>query len=277
MKQKIQFISGLPRSGSTLFAQILGQNPNFHPTPTSGFINFFMSSKRGWKDSNNEFRAQGMEKIEPRIHSSFRGMFEGFYEEELKSGKIVFEKSRGWVAYIEYLKEIFQDPDLKVICTVRDIRAIVASFEKLYRVRSLSYPEHSDEDFMESQTVEGRANILLRKNGVVGLPITRLQDALRRHPKNIVIVPYKNLLNDPKDTMNTLHNILELPQYEYDFQNIKQVTTEHDVYHGYKGLHDIKEGSIRPPEGEPWAGIYEDKFINEIAERYQFLNSIANN
>jgi|SaaInlStandDraft_1057018.scaffolds.fasta_scaffold14370_2 sulfotransferase len=273
--QNIIPVSGLPRAGSTLFQQIIGQNPKFYPTPTSGFINFFMSSKRQWKQ-NNEFSSEGMEKVYPRINNSFRGMFEGYFSEELSEGKIIFEKSRGWVAYIEYLKEIFQDPDFKVICMVRDIRAIVASFEKLYRNRGIEYPEHSDEDFLEAQTVEGRANILLKKGGVIGMPITRLQDALRRHPNNIVIVPYQKLLSDPKTTMLTLHDILGMQRYEYDFNNIKQVTNEHDVYHGYKGLHDIREGAITPPEGTPWAGMFEDSFIDEIGQRYSFLNNIAN-
>jgi sulfotransferase len=274
--QRIIPLSGLPRSGSTITMQILGQNPMFHPTPTSGLINFVMSSKRQWKESNNEFRAQGMENVLPRIHNSFRGMIEGFYKEELEAGKIVFEKSRGWQAYIPYLKEIFQDENFKIICTIRDIRAILSSFEKLYSKRDLSYPEFSDDAFIESQTVEGRANILLRKDGVVGLPIIRLQDALRRHPNNIALVSYQGLLNDPKGVFKYLHDFLELPSFEYDFENVKQVTHEHDVYHGYKGLHDIKEGPITPPEDLPWKDIFEEPFIEEIGQRYSFLNNLAN-
>lgn len=273
--QRIQFVAGLPRSGSTLFQQILGQNPNFYPTPTSGFINFFMNSKRSWKN-NNEFSAEGMEKINPRINNSFRGMFEGYFNDELKDGKIVFDKSRGWVAYIEYLKEIFQNDDIKIICLVRDVRAILASFETLYRKRGIEYPEFGDDSFIESQTVEGRANILLRKDGVVGLPITRLQDALRRHPKNLIIVPYKGLLTNPKETLGLVHDALELPKFEYDFNNIKQITTELDVYHGYKGLHNIKEGPIVSPNTAPWENIFEPQFNNEIGQRYQYLNTIAN-
>jgi sulfotransferase len=273
--QRIHFLSGLPRSGSTIFQNILGQNSNFYPTPTSGLINFFVQSKKNWK-KNNEFAAEGMEKIQPRINNAFRGMLEGYFKRELDDDKIVFDKSRGHVAYIEYYKDIFQNDDIKVICMVRDIRAILASFERLYRKRGIEYPEFPDEDFIESQTVEGRANILLRKGGVVGLPITRLQDAFRRHEKNLVVVTYKGLLTNPKGVFESLHDILELPKFEYDFENIKQVTHELDVYHGYKGLHDIKEGPIQPPEDIPWRGMFEEPFIDEIGQRYSFLNNIAN-
>jgi sulfotransferase len=274
--QQIQFVSGLPRSGSTLFQQIIGQNPNFYPTPTSGLINFFMQCKNGWKD-NNEFRAEGLEKIEKRMITAFNGMFRGYFWEEINSGKVVFDKSRGWSAYIEYLKEIFQDDNIKVICLVRDVRSICASFEKLYRKRGLEYPEFHQDDFVVSQTVEGRASILLRDNGVIGMPITRLRDALRRHPKNIVLVPYIQMINEPKELFKNLHEILELPQYDYDFDNVKQVTQELDVYHGYKGLHDIKEGPIVSNTGNaaPWDGIFTQEFLEKMERSYMDVNSLA--
>lgn len=38
MPPSIAFQSSLPRSGSTLFSNIVGQNPAFHVTPTSGLL-----------------------------------------------------------------------------------------------------------------------------------------------------------------------------------------------------------------------------------------------
>jgi sulfotransferase len=232
-----------------------------------------MHSKRGWKD-NNEFKSQGLDEVEGRVLTAFKGMIEGFYDKELSQGKIIWEKSRGWMAYIEYLKEIFNE-DVKVIVCVRDVRAIVASFEKLYRKRSIGYPEFSDQDFTLSQTVEGRADILLRDNGVIGLPIIRLRDALRRHPNNLVVVRYHDLLGNPQKLFSDLHEALELPPFKYDFNNIKQVTHEYDVYHGYKGLHDIKEGPITPPEDIPWKDVLTPDHAKFIVEKYNDINSLA--
>ena len=53
----------------------------FHPTPTSGLINFFMNAKRNWKQ-NNEFSSEGMEKVLPRVNNAFRGMLEGYFKDE---------------------------------------------------------------------------------------------------------------------------------------------------------------------------------------------------
>ena len=41
--EKIFFQSSLPRAGSTLLQNILGQNPNFYVTPTSGVLELLFS------------------------------------------------------------------------------------------------------------------------------------------------------------------------------------------------------------------------------------------
>ena len=40
--EQIFFQSSLPRAGSTLLQNILGQNPEFYVTPTSGVLELFL-------------------------------------------------------------------------------------------------------------------------------------------------------------------------------------------------------------------------------------------
>ena len=56
MKQKIFFNSTLPRSGSTLLQNIMGQNPEFHVTPTSGLIDLMLGARIGY-NQNHESKA----------------------------------------------------------------------------------------------------------------------------------------------------------------------------------------------------------------------------
>lgn len=58
--EKIFFQSSLPRSGSTLLQNILGQNPDFYTTPTSGLVELLYRSRNGYSDSS-EFKAQDEE------------------------------------------------------------------------------------------------------------------------------------------------------------------------------------------------------------------------
>ena len=41
-KQTVFYQSSLPRAGSTLLQNIIGQNPKFHVTPTSGMIDMML-------------------------------------------------------------------------------------------------------------------------------------------------------------------------------------------------------------------------------------------
>ena len=45
MEQKLFFQSSLPRAGSTLLHNIVGQNPDFFVTPTSGLVDLMLGTR----------------------------------------------------------------------------------------------------------------------------------------------------------------------------------------------------------------------------------------
>ena len=49
--KKIIFNSSLPISGSTLWQNIIAQNPDFYCTPTSGLADMVLSSKNAYNNS----------------------------------------------------------------------------------------------------------------------------------------------------------------------------------------------------------------------------------
>ena len=271
-EKKLFFMSGLPRSGSTLFLQILGQNPNHLVTATDGIIESYLSVSSKWRESV-EFKAQGLDKVKPKMENALKGLLYGYHEND-ENKNIYFNKSRGWLQHIETLNHVLKH-DVKVIVTVRDVRAIVASFEKLWRNKgSIEHMYSYGDDFVQSQTVEGRAEILLRPGNVVGLSITRLRDVLRRCPENVILVPYYQLVNEPKSVMQTLHKMLELEPYEYDYDNISQITKEDDIVHGWEGLHNVKS-KITSPEMVSWEGIFNPQFEKQLSETYVDINKMA--
>ena len=270
--ENIFFVSGLPRSGSTLLMNLLGQNPKHHVTPTSGLIELVLGVKKGWRNYI-EFKAEGLDVVKPRVIKSMKGLMYGYFENELNGGKIVFDKSRGWLQYIEMLEEILERP-IKIVVTVRDIRAIVASFEKIYRKRSIDYIEGEGPAYFNIQTVYGRANEILAPGSVVGLTVARLRDALQRGVGNrLIIVPFGQLTNDPKGVMNSLHHQLGLENFDYDPRNIRQVTFENDVWHGMD-LHTIRS-KIEPFKDVPWEGILPSDLCENLSRDYQDINKMA--
>jgi sulfotransferase len=272
MSLPLNFVAGLPRSGSTLLMNLLGQNPAHHVTPTSGLVELFVTVKNRWPEFI-EFKAEGLEKVKPRVLGSLRGLLAGYFDDEFAASKTVFDKSRGWLQYIEPLEEVLGRP-VKVIVTVRDVRAIVASFEKIYRKRSIEYREPTDDTFFQCQTIEGRAQVLLNPKSVLGLTIARLRDALARGVGDrLVIVPYRALTTCPNETLALLHAALGLPQFDYEPENVTQLTREDDHFHGMQ-LHTIRN-RVEPAQAAPWESVLPTQLCKQLASEYADINQLA--
>ena len=180
-----------------------------------------------------------MDAIEPRVRNGMKGLMEGFYSNEFAEGKRVFDKSRGWMAYIELLEEILQRP-IKIIVTVRDVRAIMSSFEKVHRKSSMTKTTPVGKPFYDVQSVDGRCRQLLNVESVAGLTLTRFRDALDRGLRDrMILVPYHALTSNTQDSMDIIHDKLGIDRFKYDPENVRQITHEDDSVHGMK-LHTIR-------------------------------------
>lgn len=259
---QIVFHSSLPRSGSTLLQNLAAQCESNHVTPTSDVIELVVAARNHWMEYPG-FKAQGIDRCAPNIKRALRGIVEGYYSQELAVGKTIWEKSRGWIAYLELLDEIFEAPQ-RIVCCVRDVRDIVASFEKLHRKSSLTKRDAVGDAYFDCQTIQGRAMQLLSKEAVVGLAINRLRDALAKgYRDRLLIVPYHGLTSDPVGTMARLHYSLGLPPIMVDPSNVEQVTREDDGQWGMD-LHTVRP--VVEANEETWRGVLPDglaEWINE--------------
>lgn len=232
--KELYFVAGLPRSGSTLLMNVLGQNPKCHVTPTNGLIELFCNLHNNWHKSV-EFRSQGLKSVQEKVRTAGEGLLHGFYKEEFEEGKVVFDKNRGWLQYIEELEYVL-DKKIKVIACVRDPREIAGSLERVYRERKNDYrhasESESDEVYVKGVTIEGRCQQWFADGGLVGIACNRLRDALKRVPESVILLPYNNLVDNSEDTMDALMDALELDRFKYDFEDIQQLTHEDDCWHG---------------------------------------------
>jgi sulfotransferase len=211
--------------------------------------------------------------VAPRIRTAIRGLIEGYYRDELAAGKTVFDKSRGWVAYIELIEEVLERP-IKVICCVRDMRNVVASFERLYRTNQLTKADVGGEAYFECQTIEGRARQLLGHGAVVGLAINRIRDAFDRGLSNrIVVVRNCDLVADPASEIMRVSLAVGSQPFLCDPSNVRQATNEDDSVHGMK-LHTVRpvvsgDGCTRWQEHLP-------QYVGDwIHESYPFMQELA--
>ena len=169
MHNRIHFVSGLPRSGSTLLAAILRQNPRFHAMMTSpvGHIYLTMLSAVSRKNEAAVFIDEAQKR------ELLRGVFGNYYH-AIGAEKVVFDTNRVWCTKLPALVNHF--PNAKVICCVRSISWIMDSIERL--IRRNAFELSGIFGFDAGGTVYTRVNRLAANDGMVGYAL----DALRRSP-----------------------------------------------------------------------------------------------
>ena len=126
----IIFNASLPRAGSTLIQNILGNHPEFYVSPTSAVLDMVYEAHAQYTRSL-EIKAQGGTTINAKAFYGFsRGAIEGYYK-ALTDKPFIVDKSRGWNMYVDVLREMYSKP--KIICMVRHPFGILSSMEKAYR------------------------------------------------------------------------------------------------------------------------------------------------
>jgi len=165
------FISGLPRSGSTLLANVSAQNPRFHTTQTSGIAEIMFLVRNNW-DKMVEWRAHPDEEGKIRV---LRGILESYYANVEKP--VIFDKSRVWVSLLEMAETVLGYKP-KVVVPVRDIRDVLASMEKIWRkTAGTAQTAHEQAHYLQFQSVEGRLNAWMN-DLPVGVAYNRVKDAV---------------------------------------------------------------------------------------------------
>jgi sulfotransferase len=272
-EQYVLFMAGFPRAGTTLLMNILAQNPKFYPSPTSGLIANIINTRDNWRQ-NDIFRSNPEEYIYPKIKNMLKYMILGFYYDQIEQGLLPIEKNRMWTGHVDLLDQLFGFKT-KILFPIRSVTDCCISMERMNRLGAVN--NHGDNgNWVKEQTTRGRIENFLKDDGVFGLPILYFRELVYRNELDrLVIIPYNDLLNYPKQTLERIHNELKLPQFQYDFENIKQVITEYDTSHGFapNTLHKIKEGKILPPNPRD-TSLMVSEDIKYLDDKYQDIDSI---
>jgi sulfotransferase len=256
MSKSIHFLAGLPRSGSTLLANILAQNPTIYVTPTSGIVDMLVQVRNSW-DRNDAFQAADRKLNEKAKEQVLRSMLEGYFAHTRQS--ICIDKNRYWLEVLEMAAALLGGRDrVKVLVTVRDLRDTVASFERLYRKTSaLGQIQQEASLALKFKTAQGRVETFIDDAQPVGRAYNAIRDAVTRGwSDRLHFVDYEDLTHEPKKTVAAVYEFLSLEAYRHDFDHVEQATVEDDFVYGFKDLHQIRP-QVRPQPPQ-WKQVFDD-------------------
>ena len=252
----IYFLAGLPRSGSTLLANILAQNPRLHVTPTSGIVDMLVTVRNGW-DRNDAFQAMARglsEQVKERV---LRAMLQAYFAHV--GQPVCIDKNRYWAEFLEMAEVLVGGRQrVKVLVTVRDLRDVLASFERLYRKTSaLGQLPQEAATALKFKTALGRVEAFADDAQPVGRAYNAIRDAVTRGWKDRMhFVDYDDLTRTPEATLEQIYRFLGETPHRHDFANVEQVTFEDDFVYGFKDLHTIRARvEAQPPQ---WPQVFDD-------------------
>jgi sulfotransferase len=258
-KKTIYFVAGLPRSGSTLLMNILGQNPRFYVTPTSGILDILVQTRNAW-DKSAAFRSLMRSESEAIKANVMKSILQAYFAHTDRP--VCFDKNRSWTEYLEMASALTGPPeDLRILIAVRDLRDIVASFEKLYRKTSaLSQIPQEAGDPVTMKTAVGRISVFIDNRQPVGRAFNAVRDAVTRGwRQQMHFVEYGSLTNAPEKTIAGIYEFLGQPNFDHDFDHVHQTTFEDDSVHGFKDLHTIRKKVA--PQKPQWPFVFDDTVL----------------
>ncbi len=241
-KRRFHFISGFPRSGSTLTAAILRQNPRHHAGMSSPIASLF-ETLIAQVSAGTELSTMVDQEQRERL---LRGLFDSYYAD--RDEPVIFDTNRAWTAKLPALMRLF--PEAKVICLVRDLSWIMDSMERQFRANVFEHTRLFNAA-AERATVYTRVEALAGANRLVGYPWHALREACySEFADRIVIVEYELLVNRPADVFKLIYEFLDEPLFEHDFETVDYDAPAFDAQLGLDGLHRVHK-TVAPRQREP--------------------------
>lgn len=211
----IAYLAGMPRSGSTLLASLLNQNPDVFVSSSSPLCNTLYHTERLWAE-------QIALKANPNpsgVDAVLRSIIPAFYSDRNES--LIIDKAFTW-GTPENLANLvrFAPDEPKFVVMNRDRTEVRESLERLMTnnpAARLSSPEEMLRGCESS--------------------FRNLTSAM---PENCVIVHYDELINDTLAVLRRIYAFFGMPEYEHQLTDIRNSSTDDDSVWGVSKMHEVR-------------------------------------
>ena len=239
--KKFYFMSGLPRSGSTVLSSILNQNPRFYSGPSSPVLGAMFAVEQNFMGNELYHGYPKPNQVKEIIGS----VPHHFYSDVQKP--VVIDKNRAWTARIPYIQG-YIGQQAKIICPVRDIDEILTSM--IMMIRRNPYREGQERiNFIDEQLVklniplsdDNRCEYIAGPQGILGQSLSAIVEGFEQgFGDHIHFVEYKDLVNNPEETLSKLYEFLGEEPYEHTFDNLQNQNREKDLEtYGLSDMHQV--------------------------------------
>ena len=242
----------LPRSGNTLFASIMNQNPEIAATPNS--ITLEIMKDLFLLKNTDVFQNYP-------DHRSLDNVLDIVYDTYYKDWPQIIIIDRGPVttsANLALMQKHFKRP-FKCIVLLRDLMDVLASFMKWYTENPDAFVNKYN-----CRNDEEKLMMLMNKEGGIAKELEAIKNSFN-YPDICHFVKYDDLVAQPEQEIRKVYQFMGLPYFNHRFENLQQVEVNGMKYDDTivgKNMHNIRSVVRKVPNR------YIDKIPESIRQKY---------
>ena len=258
--KQLFFLIAMPRSGNTLLASIMNQNPEIACTANSITLEImkelYLLKEIDVFKNFPDYRS---------LDNVLDSVFDIYYKDWPQ--RIIIDRGPVMTpGNFALIKKHFKRP-FKCIVLLRDLMDVLASFIQWYTKNPDSFVNRHGDKFPDRGDLKNddeKLSNLMGTNGAIAKELEAIQNAFN-YPDICHFVKYDDLVSRPEEEIKKIYQFLELPYFQHRFDNLQQLEINgikyDDTFFG-KNMHTIR--SVVRKEYNP----YIEKIPERIRKKY---------
>jgi len=253
--KQLFFLVAMPRSGNTLFASIMNQNPEIAATANSITLEIM-------KDLFLLKQTDVFQNFPD--HKSLDNVLDSVYDNYYKDWPQRIIIDRGPVMTLgnfELMKKHFKRP-FKCIVLLRNLMDVLASYMQWYTENPDSFVNKL------GSTDEEKLLKIMSKDGAVAKELEAIKNAYN-YPDICHFVKYDDIVVQPEQEFRKIYDFMELPYFKHRFNNLDQVKVNGLSYDDKvvgSNMHKLFDGPVRKVYNP-----YIEKIPERIKQKYEHI------
>ena len=252
--KQLLFLVAQPRSGNTLFASIMNQNPEIAATANSVTLEI-MKDLFLLKQTDVFLNFPD--------HKSLDNVLDSVYDTYYKDWPQRIIIDRGPVmtpGNFQLMQKHFKRP-FKCIVLLRDLMDVLASYMQWYTENPDAFPNR-----FNLKNDEEKLSMIMNKNGAIAKDLEAIKNAYN-YPDICHFVKYDDLVANPEKEFRKIYKFIEEPYYPHYFDNLQTLNVNDIKYDDRvvgSNMHKLFDGPVRKVYNP-----YIEKIPERIKQKYE--------
>ena len=251
--KQLFFLVALPRSGNTLFASIMNQNPEIAATPNS--ITLEIMKDLFLLKNTDVFQNYP-------DHRSLDNVLDVVYDTYYKDWpqRIIIDRGPVMTTSNLALMQKHFKPPFKCVVLLRDLMDVLASYMQWYTENPDAFPNRYNHKNDEEKLI-----MLMNREGAVAKNLEAIKNAFN-YPGLCHYIKYDDMVTQPEQEFRKIYKFLNEPYFNHRFDNLDQVSVNGLSYDDRivgNNMHKLFDGPVRKVYNP-----YIEKIPERIKEKY---------